>query len=333
MRESEERFRSLVETTSDWIWEVDREGRYTYCSPKLTDILGYAPDELLGKTPFDLMPEEEAKRIEEIFRTITAEFKPIVNLKIRALHKDGRMRVIETSGVPIFDENHQYSGYRGIDRDVTDRSLAEEQIRNDLKEKGVMLQEIHHRVKNNLQIIISLLNLQSHHIKDPDTLNAFQESKNRVHSMAIVHENLYRSPDLTKIKFNDYIQTLSRELYQTYKVGAPVRLIFDLDEVLLSVDKAIPCGLILNELITNALKHAFVDQKEGNLRISCKKRQGENFQLIVEDDGVGISGEIRCMKTESLGMRLVHLLCDQISASIRFETSGGTRTIIELEND
>jgi PAS domain S-box-containing protein len=127
--ESEGRFRSLVETTSDWVWEVDRDGVYTYVSPKITELLGYEPEEIIGKTPFDLMPLDDAKHISTTFQSIVASQKPIERLENTARHKDGRLVVLETSGVPFFDLSGKLLGYRGIDRDITDRKKSEEALR------------------------------------------------------------------------------------------------------------------------------------------------------------------------------------------------------------
>ena len=134
LRESQEKFRSLVETTSDWIWEVDQNGSYTYVSQRVKDLLGYAPEEVLGKTPFDLMPFDEAERVSVLFHDIVDSGKPFFGLENANLHKNGRSVLLETSGVPFFDANGAIRGYRGIDRDITNRKRAEDQIKKSLKE-------------------------------------------------------------------------------------------------------------------------------------------------------------------------------------------------------
>ena len=142
LRESSERFRSLVETTSDWIWEVDKNGVYTYVSPKIRDILGYEPEEILGKTPFDLMPPNEAKRVADLFSSMTTSRKPFKELENKNIHKDGRLVVLETSGIPITYMNGEFCGYRGIDRDITERKQAEDKLKmktSELRESNIAL--------------------------------------------------------------------------------------------------------------------------------------------------------------------------------------------------
>ena len=181
-QKSEKRFRDIVESTSDWIWEVDKNGVYTYASPKVKKLLGYEPKEIIGKRVFDLMPPDEAKRTAAIFKELAGSKKPIDTLENTNIHRDGHLVVLETSGEPIVDKDGNLIGYRGVDRDITERKQADKQIKASLHEKVTLLKEVHHRVKNNMQIISSLLRLESDNIKDSRYLDMFRESQMRIHS-------------------------------------------------------------------------------------------------------------------------------------------------------
>jgi two-component sensor histidine kinase/CheY-like chemotaxis protein len=232
------------------------------------------------------------------------------------------------------------------------RQQAEEELRKSLREKDVLLQEIHHRVKNNLQIISSLLRLQSSYIKDTEALEMFKDSQNRVRSMALIHEKMYQTENLAKIDFSEYIRSLIDDLFRTYKIQSDnVGLKIEVDDVHLGLDTAIPCGLIINELVTNALKYAF--PKESGLKIAdaeskkieillksrkCVKKdkskkaiEPENealCSLIIADNGIGYKKEVDLQHPESLGLKLVTALVDQIGGKI--EKLAGEGTIYQI---
>jgi two-component sensor histidine kinase len=211
--------------------------------------------------------------------------------------------------------------YRRAQQEIAERMRAEEQIKASLKEKEVLLKEIHHRVKNNLQIVSSLLHLQSQYIKDQPALDVLVESQNRIRSMALIHERLYRSQDLASIDFAVYIQDLTTHLIRSYRARpAPIDLKIDAQDVYLAVDTAIPCGLITNELISNALKHAFPDGKAGEIRIKMELEGDRQFTLIVGDNGVGFPPDVDFENTESLGMQLVNTLVNQLDGTIELHS-------------
>lgn len=220
---------------------------------------------------------------------------------------------------------------KALEAEIGCRIEAEEKIKASLKEKEILLKEIHHRVKNNLQIIQSLLYLQSKHVKDPDLLQLFQDSQNRVKSMALIHERLYRSGDFANINFKDYIRSLTGHLLQTYQPEETrVAVKLDINDVSLSIDHGIPCGLIINELVSNSLKYAFPDDRKGVIEISMFSRNGHadsdyrEYILNVKDDGVGMAKDYDNLRSESLGLKLVHNLVNQLDGSIQFENSNGT---------
>jgi PAS domain S-box-containing protein len=215
--------------------------------------------------------------------------------------------------------------YEQAQQEITERKRAEEQIKTSLKEKEVLLKEIHHRVKNNLQAIASLLYLQSKKIQSQEALEVFQDSQNRVRSMALVHERLYQSQDLARVDFAEYVRSLANYLFRSYGVHWNViTLRMNVDNASMGIDTAVPCGLILNELVSNCLKHAFPGGREGEIHIELRSDHEGQFTLMVRDDGVGVPKDLDFQNTKSLGLQLVNTLVDQLEGTIELDTSGGT---------
>ncbi len=205
------------------------------------------------------------------------------------------------------------------------RRQAEEQLKASLRGKEVLLQEIHHRVKNNLQLISSILNLQSQHIKDELALRLFKESQSRIRSIALVHEKLYRSKDLVRIDFSDYVQDIVTNLFHLYgKDPATISLELDIDKLSMHVNTAIPCGIIINELVSNALKYAFPGDLNGRICIRLREDQDRRYVLTVSDNGVGFPKDLDFRNTETLGLQLVMTLTSQLGGTIQLNDGEGT---------
>ena len=216
-------------------------------------------------------------------------------------------------------------------REVEERLRTAEQLRTSLSEKTVLLKEIHHRVKNNLQIIYSLLSLQSDQVRDQQTLEMLRDSKHRVRSMALIHEKLYRSNDLQKIDFGEYITALTSDLMSSYAFSSmAVELKMHISDVHLSVDTAVPCGLMVNELVTNCLKYAFPDGRAGEINIELRRREDERVILLVSDNGIGFPKGLDFQNTESLGLQLVNTLTAQLSGTVMLDGNHGTVFTIEF---
>jgi len=215
--------------------------------------------------------------------------------------------------------------YEQAQREIVERKRAEEQLKTSLAEKEVLLKEVHHRVKNNLQVISSLLHLQSKQIKDPEALDLFLESQYRVRSMALVHERLYQSEDLSGVDAAEYFEDLARYLYRSYgSASSQVSLKVDVASVSLGIDVAIPCGLIISELLSNALKHAFPGGRQGQVLVKFHPSPGGQCTLLVSDDGIGLPADLDLKTAESLGLQLVNRLVAQLEGSIDLGRSGGT---------
>ena len=270
-------------------------------------------------------PEEAMVVAEEIERALSTDdpnySNEIEHVIIRA---DGEQRVIVVRNGIELDEQGNTVKIFGVNQDITEIKKARDEMKNALEEKEMLLKEIHHRVKNNLMVISSLLNLQSKYIHDEEALDIFRESQNRAKSMALIHERLYRSTDLKRIDFGDYIRTLSNDLYRTYvPEESHINLNMNLENLMVDINTTVPLGLIVNELITNSMKHAFNDG-EGEINIDFHRNKDE-FTLIIGDNGVGLPPDIDFRKTETLGLQLVNNLTSQIDGTIELDRSHGTR--------
>lgn len=216
--------------------------------------------------------------------------------------------------------------------DITERNEYEKNVRQSLKEKEVLLKEVHHRVKNNLQIISSILNLQSSYVSDEAVQDLLKESQQRIASMSLIHETIYRNSDFSAIDFAEYVGVIAGNLVQSYhKPGTQIELITELDNVTINLDQSIPCGLILNELISNAMKYAFIGRKKGKLLIQVKEKRGKQIELIIKDDGSGLPKSFDIKNSNSLGLTLVNALTEQLEGTLETKSGKGTTYILRFE--
>ncbi|HME45655.1 MAG TPA: histidine kinase dimerization/phosphoacceptor domain -containing protein [Syntrophorhabdales bacterium] len=326
LRESEERFRNVFTQSPIGIQLYDLGYRLIEMNDSCMHILGV--DSLEEARKFKLFEEplmaEEIKERIENRETVRFEAQfDFTALKEKTLMETERSGncYLDCVVAPLGGEDDEDQRLLVLLQDVTERRVAEERIRLSLKEKEVLLKEVHHRVKNNLQIISSLLNLQSKYIKDDQALEMFKESRNRIRSMTLIHEKLYRSKDLANIDVAEYIQNLSSNLFRSYSAGR-ISLKTQVDDMLLGIDTAIPCGLIINELVSNSLKHAF-PEKQGEIFVNLHRDNGR-FTLVVSDNGVGFPESVDFRNTDSLGLQLVCTLTDQLDGAIELNRKGGT---------
>jgi two-component sensor histidine kinase len=245
---------------------------------------------------------------------------------------EGRVFDVAVNAHRVIEPDGAANGNEGILRDVSERKRAEERLLASLQEKSVLLKEIHHRVKNNLQIISSLLYLQEDRLKDPSFKAIIRQCQNQVFSMALIHEDLYRSSDLSSVDFGTYVRTLVTRLLGLYRSAGQVSYVAEVDQVNLRIDAAIPCGLILNELCTNALKYAFPPGRDGlrELRVAMHRTEAGFLHLTVADTGVGLPDGMEVPSASSLGMQIVWKLVEQLRGSIRVDGSRGTRYDLEF---
>jgi len=325
LRESEEKYRTILDNIEEGYYEVDLVGNFTFFNDSLCKMLNYSKNELMGMNNQQYMDEEGAKRVYEIFNKVYKTGRPSKGVEFQTIRKDRVKKHGEISVSLIKDSKGQPIGFRGIIRDITERKLAEEKIKASLEEKEVMLREIHHRVKNNMQIMSSLLRLQSGKIKDKKTLEIFKTSQSRIRSMAFIHESLYQSEDLARIDFSDYTSRVTTHLFSLYGTRtAHINYKVEVKDVFLDINTAIPCGLIINELVTNSLKHAFPDDRRGEMLVKMRVDKRGKHTLIVKDTGIGFPERLDFRETETLGMQLVTDLAIQVGGSIKLNREGGT---------
>ena len=323
LQESEERYRRLFESNKSVMLLIDPEsGSILDANPASSFYYGWTRDELKQKKISDintLKPDEIAAEMESAKNEDRSHF--------HFMHRrsDGSIRNVEVYSGPIKIKDRTLLFL--IIHDITERRQAEDMIQRSLKEKEVMLKEIHHRVKNNMQVIYSLLSLQSKTIADQTVRAMFEESQNRVLSMALIHEKLYGSADLAHVDFKEYLKSLVSGIASTYKRSDVVCSV-EMEPLALDVNVGIPCGLIVNELVSNCLKHAFPQSRSGTITLGIKRNSDGNNVLTVADDGIGFPEAVDFRNTASLGLQLVNVLTGQIHGTIEMVVHAGTKFII-----
>ncbi|MFA5268605.1 MAG: PAS domain S-box protein [Methanoregula sp.] len=328
---SERKYRDLVEQIGDIVFHIDQDGLLTYISPHVLAAMGMDP-ELLAKIPvLEMVPSAFRDRFAPLIDTTLASRKPLSGFEVQVPDTDTRKtRVYEINAKPSFGGHGEFTGYSGIARDITERRHLQDEVTASLNEKEILLKEIHHRVKNNMQVISSLLSLQAKLVTDPNGRELLRESQNRVMSIALVHEKLYQSKSLARIDFSEYIRKVAENLFQSY--GIPknrIRLVIRAENIFLPINKAIPLGLILNELFSNSLKYAFPDNRSGEISVDFTSTGGQ-YVLVFRDDGVGLPEGIDLDNTETLGLQLVTSLSGQIQGTVTLERGKGTGFRIEF---
>lgn len=327
LKESAVRNKALFESANDAIFVME-DDRFIDCNQKAAEMFGCQRGDLLGETPYekfsppfqpDGLPSSK-KALQKIKAAFAGQpqFFPWTHCR-----RDGSLFEAEVSLSLV--EIGSKKNVLAIVRDITARKKAEEMLQKSLKEKEILLQEIHHRVKNNLQIIVSLLRLQISSEEDSRLVNMFRECQNRIMAMAFVHEKLYQSHDLTRVVFTQYIRDFAQELSTAFGIKERgIELKTFLEEIELDINRAIPCGLIFNELLTNAIKYAFPGKKIGEIIIRLQRENQDQISLEVCDSGVGLPSDFDQEAPKSLGLMLVNSLTAQINGKLTIDTSHGT---------
>ncbi|MBF0321254.1 MAG: DUF3365 domain-containing protein [Nitrospirae bacterium] len=325
--ESETKFRSLIQSVMDGIISTDSQGIIVAFNSGAESLFGYAADEVINKSISILIPERLAGAYARAFKTfqmLGESYMAGKRVEFEGVRKDGSEFSFDISLSSWKTKTGTF--YTGIARDITARKKMEDQINASLREKVVLIREIHHRVKNNMQIIISLLNIQSGLIKNPADAEIFNETKNRILAMSLVHERLHQSETLADIDFADYVGKLAIGLFRSYGVNpSRVRLTIDIPSLTIGVDMAVSCGLVLNELLSNSLKYAFKDGRSGEIGIavSCHDDQ---YDIEIWDDGAGLPESVNLRGNETLGHQLVvSIVENQLRGTVNLDREKGTR--------
>jgi len=323
LEESEEKFRTAFLTSPDSI-NINRlkDGLYMDINEGFEKIMGYTREDVIGKTSLELDiwvdPEDRAALVKGLTRR-----GQVHNLEALFRAKDGTIRngLMSATIIVLGGESYILS----ITRDISEMKLAEERIRSSLEEKNILLKEIHHRVKNNLQVVSGLLNLQASFIEDREIRERFRESENRVKTIAIMHEDLYESQEFFEINFATYVRRLAENLLSSYADSRRrIELDLDLEDARLVLDTVIPCSLVITELLSNALNHAFDDGQDGLVTISFHPGKTGDFHLQISDNGKGFPENLDFRRTKTMGMQLVCVLVEQLGGTIELCRKNGT---------
>jgi PAS domain S-box-containing protein len=326
LEKSEARFRRVVEAAPNAMVMVGADGRIEMVNAQTELVFGYARAELLGRPMEILVPE----RFRAHHPGLRGDFfndphsRPMgAGRDLYGLRKDGSEFPIEIGLNPIDTDDGMMVLSAIVD--ISDRKQKESSLEAALREKEVLLGEIHHRVKNNLQIIHSLLELQAFRVDDPSVLKLLLESQNRIRSMSLIHQTLYESKDFAFVDFGAFLDTLAPSLVSAYSVDPSlITLTVDASDVSLPIQAAVPCGLILNELISNALKHAFPPGRSGRIDVRLAMHADNIMMLSVSDDGVGIPADFDLTSSTTLGLQLVSLLTEQLRGELQVQRAGPT---------
>ncbi len=316
----------IVSTMSNFLIMLDHDKNIVTINDATIELLGYEKKDIIGKSVKYLFADNSLENAGKLF---DSNSNSIINFETRLKSKYGEIIPVLLSKSVIKNDDGNIMGIVCIGSNIVEIKHAEDKIKASLNEKDILLRELHHRVKNNLQIILSLINLQSNGIKNKEDLEIFRESQSRVKSLAIIHEKLYRSEDFANINFEEYIESLVNYLLSYYSADS-IEVIIDVKkDIILNMDTAVPCGLIINELVTNAIKHAFNESKSGQINITLKSDNG-CFTLIVSDNGEGIPPEVDLDNPQKLGLQLVKSLTDQLEGKIEYNGSKNTEFKIQF---
>jgi len=332
LQNSQQMLTSILETVPDIIYRLDNNGKINFISDAVKNY-GYLPSDFIDKYIHELVHPEDQENAYWHVRTRRSDFRKTMNYEIRLFPYSDETNypifMLESEGIYSSNINHCFIGTQGVARDITLRKEAEDKIKKSLKEKESLLREVHHRVKNNMQVILSLLNLQMREIDSVDIQNILKESQNRIQSMAIVHESIYKTTDFSHIRIVNFIKSLYMQIATSYDMQSEIKVNYNINEVFVSLDSSVPLAIILNEIFTNIFKHAFDNFKNANINIHVEKIDDKFAKVFVEDNGCGISEEIDPYSPDSMGLSLIKTLTKQINGEMTVERlDPGTKTSI-----
>ncbi len=325
LRQSEQRYRAIIEDQTELITRFQFDGTVTFVNKAYCRYFNKSLEELIGYSYEPVIFPDDQEKVDRCLQSICLE-NPVQMVEHRVRVED-EVRWMQWINRGIFNDAGQIVEYQSVGRDISDRKKVEK-----LKQQETLLKEIHHRVKNNLQVICSLLRLQSRFVEDPVIKAKFKDSQNRVKSMALIHEKLYQSDDFRRIRFDDYIQDLTKTLLRTYTVNTShISLEIDIDQdIFLDFDILTPCGLIICELISNSLKYAFESNTSGKIWIRATLDNKQHLTLTIGDNGQGLPSNLNLDHVNTLGLQLVQDLTEQLQGKLTINQDNGTEFKIEL---
>jgi PAS domain S-box-containing protein len=311
---------SILENAEDAIITIDSKQQILMFNKGAEKIFGYSSEEVIGRKLGILMPytyrTAHTKYVHNFGKSREISRPMFDRSEISGKRKDGSIFPAEANISQLEIEGERF--FTAILRDITARKNIENKLRESLNEKEILIQEVNHRVKNNLQMIISLFSLQGESIDDPERIANLKDIQQRVQSMALIHEKIYNSESIGKINFQKYVKDLIKEIFHSYQTSSSnVKHTLEIEPLSLEINMAIPLALILNELILNALKYAFNGREKGNFILRLKKKSAKQIHLTISDDGIGIPENIKIYSTKTLGLRLVRVLTQQLNGRVK----------------
>jgi PAS domain S-box-containing protein len=323
LQQTKDRLQAVLDTVPGCVAWISCDGRYLGVNQYLVDIFNLSPNDFVGKTVGCAVKDSQLTQfIHQFLASSERTASQVIEIPFNNTTRNYLITI---------QKYRQNTAAVWVGIDITERVQAEEALRASLREKEILLQEVHHRVKNNLQIVSSLLDLQSQNLTDPTTQKIFQDCYNRIRSMALIHEKLYESTCLSRIDFADYVEALVSYLALVYGINDKyIKLQLNIEPISLNIDTAIPCGLIINELVSNALKYAFSHEKLGLLKVELYSTEQKFITLVIKDNGVGIPKDSNIQEMNTLGLQLVKILTHQIDGDIELNLSEGTEFKIQF---
>ncbi len=327
-----ERSRQYMDISGVMFVAINKKGNTTLVNKKLCEITGYREEDLIGNNWFKMMvPEHLYKEIIPVSeKLLNGEIEPVEYYENPILKKDGKERLIAWHNTILKDENGEITGHLSSGEDITERRFNENKVKKLLKEKNIILKEVHHRIKNNMTTLISLIALQINTVKGKEAKNALLELENRIRSMMVLYETLYQSTDFQSVSAKLYFSALIDNIIANFPNSKKISAIKNISDFQIDAKTIFNMGIIINELITNTMKYAFNNRPSGEINISADIKNN-NLLFIVADNGVGIPKDIDLNKNPGFGMKLIMMLVKQMSGDIQIERGKGTKFIIKIQ--
>jgi PAS domain S-box-containing protein len=322
--QAEQKYRHYIENAIDIVTVLDKNGFIKYESPSIEKMLGYQPNEMIGKNVFDFIHPDEREYLYKIFKEKISEHNSSATMELRFLKRNGTWANLSVSGRNLL-HNELVDGIVLNSRDISELKESQAKLSQLLEEKKILIKEIHHRVKNNFQSVSSMLFLQASMLTDESLKEILNVSRNRVHSLAIIHEKLQESEDASNVNLMTYFQRLLESIEKSYQTpDHKITIKFNMPEdIVLPVNQSVQIGLIFNELISNIFKYAFPDNREGIITINFERSKGMH-SLIVKDNGIGLPSDFDISQSKRLGLKLIELISKQLNGDFSYNSKEGT---------